>query len=208
MENKFHFDAEAFKEKVSSMCKSGVVYLASASVLLGIIISCAISENNKSRFKNYEVVEAVATDDVVNEFSRDNKKVVLNSYLPVDINGDGKRDFDLQLVVDKKSKLSLKEFQLLQIKKDTKLVLEGAVERDFLDRTKSMKSFGNGVEVLEGRILIDNKRGASYMNADNIIAVDDEVVNMPRNNENVYKVVKIVNKNNMDKVLASWKNER
>ena len=208
MENKFRFDAKAFKENISSMCKSGVVYLASASVLLGIIISCAISENNKSRFKNYEVVEAVATDDVVNEFSRDNKKVVLNSYLPVDINGDGKRDFDLQLVVDKKSKLSLKEFQLLQIKKDTKIVLEGAVERDFLDRTKSMKSFGNGVEVLEGRILIDHKRGASYMNADNIIAVDDEVVNMPRNNENVYKVVKIVNKNNMDKVLASWKNER
>lgn len=208
MENKFRFDAEAFKEKVSSLCKSGVFCLVSAGVLLGIIISCAVSENNKSKFQNYEIVEAVTTDDVVNEFSRDGKKSVLNSYLPVDINGDGKRDFDLQLVVDAKSKLSLKEFQLLQIKKDTKLVLEGVVEKDFADRTKGMKSFGNGVELLEGRILIDYKRGANYMNAYNIIAVDDEVINMPRNNENIYEVVRIVNKNNMDKVLASWKNER
>ncbi|MGN0929467.1 MAG: hypothetical protein ACI4N3_02400 [Alphaproteobacteria bacterium] len=178
-------------ENISFLLKSGVI--VSAGVLLMTIISCIFSKNSDEKFKNFELVEAVAVEDVINQLEDVDGKFVLNSYLPVDIDNDGKSDFDVQLVVDKKSTLSLEDFKLLEIRKGDELILEGDVERDVFGNIQKMKSYGNGIDVVEGHVFTDKKRGANYMNGDNIISVNEEVINMPRKNDNTYILSDLLN---------------
>lgn len=187
-------------EMLSNILKTGAFKVISASVILAVIMSCMapkkapkVNNVDSEKYKSFELVEARVLEDVQKNIESVEGEWVFNSSVPVDINGDGVKDFDLQLAIDRTSPLSVKELQMFDIKKDSQLILEGFVERDELNNKKSMKSFGNGVHFVKHSVAVDERRGAHYMDYRNIISIDKHIVNMPRNNDNLYDLNNLLN---------------
>lgn len=164
--------------------------LFSAFVIAFNSVYDAKSENKE--FDDLKLVEAVVTDTPHYKYTEFNNKIIYSSYLPVDVDGDGERDLYVELSKNKQFKSSDNNSSL-NIKKGDRIVLEGFVIGDGRD-DKLMKPVGNDAEIIEGDILSGSKKKSKYLTARNIIAVENNIVNMPKNNDNVQKIVTFLNR--------------
>jgi hypothetical protein len=217
-------------EEAKDFIKNNKAKCLFALILAGLIITIpSACSSNDRKFKNFELVDAVALDAPVSKTRRlvnvsgedryyveeweeinsleqdkqpsafyfDDEVVVFESKVPVDVNNDGERDLWLHIAVRDNNKNNHKKganyeidpyqsYALNNIQKGTKLVLEGVVKRDIIheDVITDVIYPGNGTTVLDSRTLIDYERGASYIDMQNLVAIDGAVLKEPMNKNN------------------------
>lgn len=190
-------DTNVFLDAILNICdaKNLPVWLCGFLLFSGTVIAfnyIGNAKDNSRQSDDMKLVEAVATDNPYYKYTELNNKIIYSASLPVDIDGDGEHDFYVELIKNKKFN-GIENEPLLNIKKGDKLVLEGFVAGN---GHKIMKPVGNSSEILEGDVLSANKKRNKYISAKNIIAIEKNLVNMPKNNNNVYKVVEFLNQQN------------
>ncbi len=156
-----------------------LAFLISLSILGGV------SRSLSNPVKDFELVKAKVIGNVKNEWLIDEKgNKTLNSSVEIDFNNDNVSDTKLHLIVDKK-KISMDDmFPVLTIKNGDDLLLEAKVEKDMFGKVSDVSYPGNGVEEFDGNIIYDQTRGVGYLDASNLIMVNDYNIKEPRNKQN------------------------
>ncbi len=165
------------------------------------------------KYKDYELVNAVALSEpvmqyrirvlegyknlnTVQDLTAFGGNVIVDSYVPVDVNGDSVKDLNLHLVVKTKTKnISKKQKNALSnIKKGSSLFLEGVAERDKTGNIIDVKAPENGVFIdpETGRRIVDLERGEDYIDMNNLLMVDEIVLKNTNNpfNRKIFSTLK------------------
>lgn len=191
---KLFYDKEAFKKALRNKRIIGSLLLA--SVLVGWF-SYSFTSNRiaeKRRIADFAMIQGVALDEphiftrtfengsfveakYTNAFDYANGYgAILDSYVPVDINGDNEKDLDLHIVVKTRyDKISPNQmFALTNIKKGSKLVLEGKIIKDEFGRPVNVVYPKNGTGVNKsGAVVVDKERGPDYIDMKNLLSIDN-----------------------------------
>lgn len=101
------------------------------------------------------------------------RSVVIDAVVPVDINGDNKKDVDLHIAVNSNyDKLSSNQmFALFNIKKGSNLILEGKIKKDISGRPINLVSPKNKLD--KKRVVIDGKGSYDYVDMQNLLSIDN-----------------------------------
>ena len=187
--------------------------VAFAFILAGVILGGSITHSivsdvraKKEIISKFELIEGVALDNVKTR-SRihgtgaskwvylDNADdvytftpgAISDTSVDVDLNGDGVKDVTLHLGVKTAYKnLSEKQiYAMMNIKKGSRLLLEGVVDRDENGRPVNLRYPNNGTSLLpDRREIVDEGRGRDYIDMQNLIRVDGCQLQGPKNKEN------------------------
>lgn len=192
--NKLFYDKEAFKKALRNKKIMGSLLLA--SVLVGWF-SYSFTSNRiaeKRRVADFAMIQGVALDEphigtrifengslvdakYTSAFDYANGYgVILDSYVPVDINGDNEKDLDLHIVVKTRyDKLSRNQmFALTNIKRGSKLVLEGKIIKDEFGRPVNVVYPENGTGLNKSEaVVVDSERGPDYIDMQNLLSIDN-----------------------------------
>lgn len=187
--------------------------VAFALILAGVILGGSVANSivsdvraKKEIISKFELIEGVALDNVkshsrirgtgaskwvyldnANDVYTFTPGVISDTSVDVDLNGDGVKDVTLHIGV-KTAYRNLSEEQIYamtNIKKGSKLLLEGVVDRDENGKPVNLRYPNNGTSRLpEGREVVDEDRGRDYIDMQNLIRVDGCQLHGPKNKEN------------------------
>ena len=198
-------------EKLLRKNKVAFAFILAGVILGGFVANSIVSDvrAKKEIISKFELIEGVALDNVKNR-SRipgtgdlewvylDNADEVYtftpgaisDTSVDVDLNGDGVKDVTLHIGV-KTPYRNLSEEQIYamtNIKKGSKLLLEGVVDRDENGKPVNLRFPNNGTSRLpEGREIVDEYRGRDYIDMQNLIRVDGCQLHVPKNKENKFE---------------------
>jgi hypothetical protein len=178
----------------------GSILLASAIIACSSFLSFSNSADQNQKIADFSMIQGVVLDEpfietklVNNGFSFSPKKVktfeykgnnvVMNASVPVDINGDNRKDIDLQLVVNTKcNKLSSEQmFALANIKQGSKLILEGKIIKNEFGRPIDLVSPENGKKE---PVVIDYEKSTDYVDMQNVLFINNCKMKNPVNKTN------------------------
>lgn len=191
--------------------KVAFTFILAGVILGGFVANSIVSDvrAKKEIISKFELIEGVALDNVKNR-SRipgtgdlewvylDNAddvytftpRAISDTSVDVDLNGDGVKDVTLHIGV-KTPYRNLSEEQIYamtNIKKGSKLLLEGVVDRDENGKPVNLRFPNNGTSRLpEGREIVDEYRGRDYIDMQNLIRVDGCQLHGPKNKENKFE---------------------
>lgn len=198
-------------EKLLRKNKVAFTFILAGVILGGFVANSIVSDvrAKKEIISKFELIEGVALDNVKNR-SRipgtgdlewvylDNAddvytftpRAISDTSVDVDLNGDGVKDVTLHIGV-KTPYRNLSEEQIYamtNIKKGSKLLLEGVVDRDENGKPVNLRFPNNGTSRLpEGREIVDEYRGRDYIDMQNLIRVDGCQLHGPKNKENKFE---------------------
>ncbi len=198
-------------EKLLRKNKVAFAFILAGVILGGFVANSIVSDvrAKKEIISKFELIEGVALDNVKNR-SRipgtgdlewvylDNAddvytftpRAISDTSVDVDLNGDGVKDVTLHIGV-KTPYRNLSEEQIYamtNIKKGSKLLLEGVVDRDENGKPVNLRFPNNGTSRLpEGREIVDEYRGRDYIDMQNLIRVDGCQLHGPKNKENKFE---------------------
>lgn len=198
-------------EKLLRKNKVAFAFILAGVILGGFVANSIVSDvrAKKEIISKFELIEGVALDNVKNR-SRipgtgdlewvylDNADdvytftsgAISDTSVDVDLNGDGVKDVTLHIGV-KTPYRNLSEEQIYamtNIKKGSKLLLEGVVDRDENGKPVNLRFPNNGTSRLpEGREIVDEYRGRDYIDMQNLIRVDGCQLHSPKNKENKFE---------------------
>ena len=191
--------------------------VAFAFILAGVILGGSVANSivsdvraKKEIISKFELIEGVALDNVKNR-SRipgtgaskwvylDNADdvytftpgAISDTSVDVDLNGDGVKDVTLHIGI-KTPYRNLSEEQIYamtNIKKGSKLLLEGVVDRDENGKPVNVRFPNNGVSIdpEDKHEMVDKERGRDYIDMQNLIRVDGCQLHGPKNKENKFE---------------------
>lgn len=198
-------------EKLLHKNKVAFTFILAGVILGGFVANSIVSDvrAKKEIISKFELIEGVALDNVKNR-SRipgtgdlewvylDNAndvytftpRAISDTSVDVDLNGDGVKDVTLHIGV-KTPYRNLSEEQIYamtNIKKGSRLLLEGVVDRDENGKPVNLRFPNNGTSRLpEGREIVDEYRGRDYIDMQNLIRVDGCQLHGPKNKENKFE---------------------
>lgn len=198
-------------EKLLRKNKVAFTFILAGVILGGFVANSIVSDvrAKKEIISKFELIEGVALDNVKNR-SRipgtgdlewvylDNAndvytftpRAISDTSVDVDLNGDGVKDVTLHIGV-KTPYRNLSEEQIYamtNIKKGSRLLLEGVVDRDENGKPVNLRFPNNGTSRLpEGREIVDEYRGRDYIDMQNLIRVDGCQLHGPKNKENKFE---------------------
>lgn len=198
-------------EKLLRKNKVAFTFILAGVILGGFVANSIVSDvrAKKEIISKFELIEGGALDNVKNR-SRipgtgdlewvylDNANdvytftsgAISDTSVDVDLNGDGVKDVTLHIGV-KTPYRNLSEEQIYamtNIKKGSKLLLEGVVDRDENGKPVNLRFPNNGTSRLpEGREIVDEYRGRDYIDMQNLIRVDGCQLHGPKNKENKFE---------------------
>lgn len=198
-------------EKLLRKNKVAFTFILAGVILGGFVANSIVSDvrAKKEIISKFELIEGVALDNVKNR-SRipgtgdlewvylDNandvytftSRAISDTSVDVDLNGDGVKDVTLHIGVKTPYRNLSKEqiYAMTNIKKGSKLLLEGVVDRDENGKPVNLRFPNNGTSRLpEGREIVDEYRGRDYIDMQNLIRVDGCQLHSPKNKENKFE---------------------
>lgn len=198
-------------EKLLRKRKVAFAIILSGVILGGLVANSIISDRRakKEILNKFELIEGVALDNVKNYsrvigatrygsgwvyLDRTNDlypftdRVISDSSVDVDLNGDGVRDVTLHISVKTPYKKLSKEqlYAMTNIKKGSKLLLEGVVDRDENGKPVNVRFPNNGVSIdpEDKHEMVDKERGRDYIDMQNLVRVDGCQFHIPLNKSN------------------------